>query len=139
MTESRLESKLSAKTEIASRRRYLVRRGQSWRFQIRIPADLGPCRKKATLRVNLGALPIRSAERKARELAAVAELAFARLGRVKTMDDQTGEAPHPLDQSIFAIESRQFSELGRTLLTALRQSIARIEESEGYDPSQTPE
>ncbi len=94
MTESRLESKLSVGASASRRRRYLVRRGQSWRFQMRISADLDPLRKMPALRVNLGPQLIRSAERKARALAAAAEIVFVHLRRVKTMDDQTGEASH---------------------------------------------
>jgi hypothetical protein len=66
MTESRLESKLSVGASAPRRLRHLVRRGQSWRSQMRVPADLNPLRKMSAPRVNLGPPPIRSAERKAR-------------------------------------------------------------------------
>jgi len=139
MMESRLESKLSASERSRGRHRHLVRRGQSWRFQMRVPADLDPCRKMATLRINLGPLPIRFAERRSRELAAAAEIAFAQLRRVRDMSDQSGGAPGALGESIFAIESRVSNELGWTLLQDLREVIDQIEKSKGYDPSQAPE
>jgi hypothetical protein len=81
----------------------------------------------ATLRISLGPLPIRFAERRARELSAAAEIAFAQLRRVRAMSDQSGAAPGALSESIFAIESRVSNELGWTLLQDLREIIDQIE------------
>jgi integrase len=106
---------------------------------MRVPADLDPCRKMATLRINLGPLPIRFAERRSCKLAAAAEIAFAQLRRVRAMSDQSGGAPGALSESIFAIESRVSNELGWTLLQDLREIVDQIEKSDGYDPSQAPE
>lgn len=78
MVEPRLAPRLSAAARPKNRFRHLTRHGGSWRFQLRVPADLDPERKFGAVRCNLGALPIRVAHRKARGLAAAAEVVFAR-------------------------------------------------------------
>ena len=78
MVEPRLAPRLSASDRPKIRLRHLTRHGGSWRFQLRIPADLDPERKLGAVRCNLGPLPIRVAHRRARALAAAAEVMFAR-------------------------------------------------------------
>ena len=78
MVEPRLAPRLSVAARPKGRFRHLTRHGGSWRFQLRVPADLDPERKLGPVRCNLGPLPIRVAHRKARGLAAAAEVVFAR-------------------------------------------------------------
>ncbi len=85
MSEPRLDPKLSTSPSARRGRRYLVKRGESWRFQIRIPVDLDPFRKLGPLRKTLGPMSIRTAERRARMLVAAAEGVFA-AARVRKLE-----------------------------------------------------
>jgi hypothetical protein len=71
--------------------RHLVRRGQAFVFQKRIPSDLDPSLRTAPIRVPLGVVPIREARRRASILAAAAEFGFDALRnrRRKMSEDQT--------------------------------------------------
>ncbi len=67
--------------------RHLTRRGTAWVFQMRLPADCGFCLRTPPIRITLGRIPKRCAQRAARVLAMGASIQLERMRR----DMMTGQ------------------------------------------------
>lgn len=109
---------------------HLTKRGDAFLFQIRLPRDLDPLTLSSPIRVNLGCLPRRAAQRAARLLGAAASLAFER-ARSEAMGKPKGKQDH----------RRMIAEhLGRDLdaMRPLLAGLGAADEAAPWEPSFAP-
>jgi integrase len=103
--------------------RHLTKRGDAYVFQLRLPRELDPHFISAPVRLHLGRIPKRQAQRTARLLAAAASIAFQ---RILAMPPEQRTDPQQL-----VLEALQ-RDIG--LSTPLFVGLAEIDKSEPSDP-----
>lgn len=82
---------------------YLVRKGSAWTFQIRIPVDLVADSTLSRIRIPIGAMSAILARKQAMLLAAVAQVAFARVRALDKADTKTCDTGKLSEQMMRAI------------------------------------
>jgi hypothetical protein len=107
--------------------RHLTRRGDAYIFQIRLPRDLDPNFTSAPVRLNLGRVQKRYAQRAARLLAAAASIAFV---RIRTMPP---EHSRDLRQLVTDLLKRDLS-----LVTPFFAALDCVDACKPSDPALRP-